>query len=105
MLAEGVHSIISHPPCSCIQTPEAPVGSQACCAHPTSPITLLRYLVFIVTHSRFLLCTLCQGVQSIISQTPCRCIQICRSPGRIHSMLCTSYKPNNTSQIPWFHIN
>jgi len=46
-----------------------------------------------------------EGVHSMISQTTCSCIKICRSSGRIHSMLCTSYKPNNTSQIPWFHIN
>jgi len=44
-----------------------------------------------------------EGVQSILSQTPCSCIQISRRPGRIPSIPCTSYEPNNTFQIPWFH--
>src|SRR6266404_7956814 len=38
-------------------------------------------------------------MQSIISQTLYSCIHISGRPGRILTMLCTSFKPHNTSQI------
>ena len=96
--------------------------------HPISLIQPLRYLWFIVTDSVFLLNTLshvclytldfigsnctvkcihssiqdlmyAKGMQSIISQTLYSCIQISGRPERFSTMLCTSFKPHNTSQI------
>ncbi len=85
---------------------KAPVSFLACHEHPTSLITLLRYFSFTASDC-ILQCSMLRDNilynHSIISQTPCGCIQISGSPGRIPSILCTPYKPHNTSQISWFH--
>src|SRR6266404_327801 len=84
-------------PTAVSKSPDAPVAFLACYLHPTSLITLLKYFCFIVTDSVFLLNTLSYAfrqctvnhLQSIISQTPCSCIQISRHPSSIPSMLHT----------------
>ncbi len=91
-----------HPP-AVSKSLEAPVGYQSYYAHPTSLIPLLRYFGFIVTDSVFLLSTLSHSCRGCTLNHLSDTLWLYLNLGRISSMLCTFYKPHNTSQIPWFH--
>jgi len=107
MFAEGVKWIISMTPYSCIQSS----GNSE--SIPSLPCKLFKPRItsqILWFHSLWLYmpCSIqcpmfSEGIKWIISQTLYSCIQISRSPERIPSMLCTSFKPHFTSQILWVH--